>query len=142
MERACEFAGPKNIKIAVQEQHLAGKAQTNYRRQVENWWSEMPALKHAMQRLLQIDNTKISPVLSMSLFRVSKASHRSWIDYVLDLTAVSDAFGKENAVVLDNIVHYADLHMRTIMLFRLDTHRNNPIRQAGKASAIRTIDGG
>ena len=63
------------------------------------------------------------------------------MDHFLLQTAVSDACGGADTLVLDNIVHYADLHMRTIMLFRLDIHRNNSIRQAEKASALRTIDG-
>ncbi|CAI5746298.1 unnamed protein product [Peronospora destructor] len=57
----CGCAWPEDIKVDVLGQHLAGKAQTYYRRQVETWWSESQTLEHAMQRLLQTFNTKTSP---------------------------------------------------------------------------------
>ena len=69
-----------------------------------------------MQRLLQTFNTKISPAQSIKLFTAPKASHRSWTDHFLYLTAVSDACGGANSLVLDNIVHYVDPHMRMTML--------------------------
>ena len=53
----------------------------------------------------------------MRLFTVVKASHRSWIDHFLYLTAVSDACGDADTLALDNIVYYADSHMRTTMLY-------------------------
>ena len=36
-ERACGFAWREEIKVEVLGQHLSGKAQTYYRRQVETW---------------------------------------------------------------------------------------------------------
>ena len=47
-ERACSFDWPEDIKIDVLGQHLAGKAQTYYRLQVETWWIESQTLDHAM----------------------------------------------------------------------------------------------
>lgn len=66
----------------------------------------------------------------MKLFTTPKASHRSWTDHLLHLTAVSDACGGADSLVLDNIVHYADSHMRTTMLSRLNIHRQDFLRQA------------
>uniref|UniRef100_A0AAV1VL66 CCHC-type domain-containing protein n=1 Tax=Peronospora matthiolae TaxID=2874970 RepID=A0AAV1VL66_9STRA len=129
-ERACGFVWPEDIKVDVLGQHLAGKAQTYYRRQVETWWFENQTLVHAMQRLLQSSTTKISPAQSLKLFTAPKASHRKWTDHFLYLTAVSDACGGADNLVLDNIVHYADPHMRTTMLSRLDFHRTDYLRQA------------
>uniref|UniRef100_A0AAV1V1Z5 Uncharacterized protein n=1 Tax=Peronospora matthiolae TaxID=2874970 RepID=A0AAV1V1Z5_9STRA len=129
-EQACGFVWPEDIKVDVLGQHLAGKAQTYYRRQVETWWFENQTLEHAMQRLLQTFTTKISPAQSMELFTAPKASHRNWTDHFLYLTAVSDACGGADNLVLDNIVHYADPHMRTTMLSRLDIHRTDYLRQA------------
>uniref|UniRef100_A0AAV1UJ54 Uncharacterized protein n=1 Tax=Peronospora matthiolae TaxID=2874970 RepID=A0AAV1UJ54_9STRA len=129
-ERACGFVWPEDIKVDVLGQHLANKAQTYYRRQVETWWFENQTLEHAMQRLLQTFTTKISPAQSMKLFTAPKASHQSWTDHFLYLTAVSDACGGADNLVLDNIVHYADPHMRTTMLSRLDIHRTEYLRQA------------
>ena len=37
-KRACGFVWPEDIKVNVLGQHLAEKAQTYYRRQVETWW--------------------------------------------------------------------------------------------------------
>ena len=110
---------PEDIKVDVLGQHLAGKVQTCYIWLVEIWWSESQTLEHAMQRLLQIFNTKISPAQSIA----SKATHRNWTDHFLYLTAVSDACGGADSLVLDNIVYYADPHMRTTMLSKLDIHR-------------------
>uniref|UniRef100_A0AAV1U9I7 Uncharacterized protein n=1 Tax=Peronospora matthiolae TaxID=2874970 RepID=A0AAV1U9I7_9STRA len=83
-----------------------------------------------MQRLLQTFTTKISPAQSMKLFTAPKASHQNWTDHFLYLTAVSDACGGADSLVLDNVVHYADPHMRTTMLSRLDIHRTDYLRQA------------
>ena len=77
-----------------------------------------------MQRLLQTFNTKIPPAQSMKLFTAPKAGHRSWTDHLLYLTAVSDACGGADSLVLNDIVHYADPHMRTAV------HRNDSLRQA------------
>ena len=76
-ERACGFAWPEDIKVDVLGQHLVGKAQAYNRRKVKTWWSESQTLEHAMQRLFQTFNTKISTAQSMSLFTAAKASHRS-----------------------------------------------------------------
>ena len=83
-----------------------------------------------MQRLLQTYNTKLSPVQSMRLFTAAKASHRSWMDHFSYLTAVSDACGGADSLVLDKIVHYANPHIRTIMLTKLELPRNDLLRQA------------
>ncbi|CAI5703654.1 unnamed protein product [Peronospora effusa] len=129
-ERACGFTWPEDIKVDVLGQHLAGKAQTYYCRQVETWWCESQTLEHAMQRLLQTFSTKITPAQSMKLFTAPKAPHRSWTDHFLYLTAVSDACGGADTLVLNNIVHYADPHMRMTMMSRLDIHRTDCLRQA------------
>ena len=129
-ERACGFGWPEDIKVDVLGQHLAGKAQTYYRRQVETWWRERQTLEHAMQRFLQTFSAKISPAQSMKLFTAPKASHRIWTDHFLYLTAVSGACGGADSLVLDNIVHYADPQMRTTMLSRLNIHRMDHLRQS------------
>ena len=43
---------------------------------------------------------------------------------------MSDACGGADSLVLDNIVYYADPHMRTTMLSKLDIHRIDYLRQA------------
>ena len=43
---------------------------------------------------------------------------------------MSDACGGAESLVLDNIVHYVDPHIRTIMFSRLDMHLIDPLRQA------------
>ena len=111
-------------------QHLGGKAQIYYCRQVESWWNENQTLDHALTRILDMFSTRLSPAQSMKLFTAPKASHRSWMYHHLYLTAVSGACGGADNLVLDNIVHYADPHMRTTMLSRLDIHRVDPLRQA------------
>ena len=83
-----------------------------------------------MQRLFQTFSTKISPAQSMKLFTAPKAGHISWMDHFLYLTAVSDACGGVDNLVLNNIVYYADPHMQTNMMSRLDMHRTDPLRQA------------
>ena len=83
-----------------------------------------------MQSLLQTISTKIPRVQSIWLFTALKASHRSYTDQILYLTAVSDACGGVDTLVFDNIVHYVDSHMRTAMLASFDIHRNDPLRQA------------
>ena len=58
------------------------------------------------------------------------------MDHFLYLTAVSDACGGADTLVLDNIVHYADPHMRTTMLTKLYLHRNDPLRQAQELAQL------
>uniref|UniRef100_A0AAV1T185 LAGLIDADG endonuclease n=1 Tax=Peronospora matthiolae TaxID=2874970 RepID=A0AAV1T185_9STRA len=148
-ERACSFAWPKGIKVDVLGRHLAerhkaerhistivgrlrhggSKAHKYYRRQVETRWLESNTLEHTMQRMLKTFTTKISPAQSMKLSTAPKATHRNWTDHFLYLTAISDACGGTNNLVLDNIVHYADPRMRTTMLSKLNTNRLDYLRQ-------------
>uniref|UniRef100_A0AAV1TZR9 CCHC-type domain-containing protein n=1 Tax=Peronospora matthiolae TaxID=2874970 RepID=A0AAV1TZR9_9STRA len=65
----------------------------------------------------------------MKLFTAPKASHRSWTDHFVYLTAVSDACDGADSLVLNNIVHYADPHMRMTMFSRLYIHWTDPLRQ-------------
>ena len=125
---------PEDIKVDVFGHHLAGKGPTYYRRQVETWWREDQKLEHTMQRILQKFTTKMSPAQSMKRFTAPKASQRSWTDHFLYLTAVSDACGGADSLVLDNIAQYADPHMRTTMLSRLNIHRMDHLRQAEELS--------
>ena len=66
----------------------------------------------------------------MKLFTAPKAPQRSWTGHILYLTAVSDACGGADSLMLDNIVYYAGPHMRTTMLSRLNIHRADHLRQA------------
>nr|CCA19667.1 conserved hypothetical protein [Albugo laibachii Nc14] len=109
-ERACGFSWHEEIKV-------------------ECWWSENQTLEHAMQRLLQTFSTKITPAQSMKLFTAPKAVHRSWTDHFLYLTAVSDACGGSDDLVLEKIVHYADPSARMMMLSQIDIHRMEFLRQ-------------
>uniref|UniRef100_A0AAV1UK35 Uncharacterized protein n=1 Tax=Peronospora matthiolae TaxID=2874970 RepID=A0AAV1UK35_9STRA len=93
-------------------------------------WYKSQTLEHAMQRLLQTFTTKISPAQSMKLFTAPKASYRNRTDHIMYLTAVSDACGGADSLMLDNVVQYADPHMRTTMSSRLDIHRTDYLRQA------------
>ena len=72
---------------------------------------------------------KITPAQSMKLFTTTKALHRSWTEHSLYLTAVSGACGGANNLVLDNIVHYADLTMRTTVLSSLNLNRGDYLLQ-------------
>ena len=90
----------------------------------------LPAGPPASQRLLQTFNIKIPPIQRIKLFTVSKSSQRYWTEHFLYLTAVSDACGGADNLVLDNIVHYAYSTMSTAMLFRMNLHRADYLRQA------------
>ena len=81
-----------------------------------------------MQRLLQAFTTKITPAQSMKLFIAPKSLQRSWTERFFSLTAVSDACGGAESLVLDSIVHYADTTMRTTILSRLDLNRVHYLR--------------
>ena len=83
-----------------------------------------------MQRILQTFSTKITPAQSMKLFTVPKAVDRSWKYHFLYLTAVSDACGGAENLVLQKIVHNADPSARMMMLSRLEIHRIDYLRQA------------
>ena len=121
---------PEDIKVDVLGQLLGGKAQIYYRRQVESWWVEIQTLDHALNRMLQTFSTRISPAQSMKFFTAPKAAHRSWMDHYLYLTAVSDACGGMDNLVLQGIVNYADPSMRMTMMSRLDVHRPDSLPQA------------
>ena len=129
-ERACGFVWPEDIKVDGLGQHLLGTAQKYYRRQVETWWSKSQTLEHAMQMLLQTFNIKMTSAQSMKLFTANKSSQRNWTDHFVYLTAVRDACGGADNLVLDNIVHYAYPTMRTTLLSRLNLNRVDYLRQA------------
>ena len=71
---------------------------------------------------------KITPSQSTKLFTAAKALHRSWTEHFLYLTAVSDACGRTDNIVLDYIVYYADPTMRTTMLSRLNLNGGDYLR--------------
>ena len=83
-----------------------------------------------MQMLLQTFNIKMTSAQSMKLFTANKSSQRNWTDHFVYLTAVRDACGGADNLVLDNIVHYAYPTMRTTLLSRLNLHRVDYLRQA------------
>lgn len=99
------FVWPEDIKADVLGQHLTGTTQKYYQRQVKTWWTGFQMLEHAMQRLLQTFLTKITSIQSMKLFTAAKSLQQSWTEHFLYLTAVSDACGGADNIVLDNIVH-------------------------------------
>ncbi|KAG3178450.1 hypothetical protein C6341_g7935 [Phytophthora cactorum] len=66
----------------------------------------------------------------MKMFTGSKSAKRSWTVHYLYRVAVSEACGKAENLVLDNIVHYADPAMRVSMLSRLNLARTDYLRQA------------
>ena len=78
-------------QVDVLGQHFGGKFQIYYRPQVGSWWNENQTLYHALTRMLETFSTRLSPAQSMKLFMAPKASHTSWMDHYLYLTAVSDA---------------------------------------------------
>ncbi|KAG2984949.1 hypothetical protein PC118_g8585 [Phytophthora cactorum] len=84
---------------------------------------ELPCLFHTFA-------TKITPAQSMKMFTGSKSAKRSWTVHYLYRVAVSEACGKAENLVLDNIVHYADPAMRVSMLSRLNLARTDYLRQA------------
>ena len=60
----------------------------------------MQTVEHAMQKMLQTFNTKILPGQSIKLFTASKAARRSWMHHYLYLTAMSNACGDADNMVL------------------------------------------
>ena len=135
-ERACGLGWPEDIKVDVLEQHPAGKAQTYYRLQVETWWRESKTFEHAMQMMLQTFSTKISQAQCMKLFTASNASHRSWTDHFLYLTAISDTCGGEDNLVLDNVVHYSRSADAYDNVVQVEHPSNGPPTLIGRIGAI------
>lgn len=84
----------------------------------------------AMQRMLHMLATKITPAQSMKIFTAPKCPKRSWTEHYLYLVAVSESYGGADNLVHDNIVHYADPSMRVSMLARLKFMRIDYLRQA------------
>ena len=95
-------------------------------------------MEYAMQRLLHIFATKITPAQSMKLFTAPKSAKRSWTEHYLYLVAVSEACGGADNLVQDNIVHYADPAMRVSMLARLNLMRTDYLRQTEELALLRS----
>uniref|UniRef100_A0AAV1VB08 DDE-1 domain-containing protein n=1 Tax=Peronospora matthiolae TaxID=2874970 RepID=A0AAV1VB08_9STRA len=51
----------------------------------------------------------------MKLFMTKKEAKRTWLEHFLYMLAVSDARGRANSLVLDNIVHHASPELMNVM---------------------------
>ncbi|POM74260.1 Integrase catalytic core protein [Phytophthora palmivora] len=102
-----------------------------YNKQVEAWWSQMPTLQYVMERMLETYKTNITPAQVMKLFTAPKDHKRTWSEHYMYLVAISEACGGgADYLVLNNIVQYASVDLRTVLMAKVDGTRTDYLQQS------------
>ena len=70
----------------------------------------------------------------MKLLASKKDPKGSWTEHYLYLVAVSDACGGAESLVLDNVVQYASIELRTVMMAKYNHTRTEYVHQAEELS--------
>lgn len=133
-QSACGFLSPEDVKVGL---YLSGTAERYYPKQVELWWSQRLTLKYIMERMLKAFKTNITPAQAIKLFTAPKNTRRSWSERYMYMLAVSEACGGgADYLVLNNIVQYASVELRTVLMASIDAERNDYLQQAEELAHV------
>ncbi|KAG3033372.1 hypothetical protein PC120_g1949 [Phytophthora cactorum] len=84
-----------------------------------------------MERMLEAFKTNTTPAQAMKFSTVPKDTRRSWSEHYMYLVAVSEACGGgANYLVLNNIVQYASVELRTVLMVKVEAARTDYLQQA------------
>ncbi|KAG3117026.1 hypothetical protein PI125_g4153 [Phytophthora idaei] len=75
--------------------------------------------------------TNITPAQAMKLFTAANDTRRSWPQHYMYLVAISEASGGgTDYLVLNNIVQYASVELKTVLMAKIDANRTDYLAQA------------
>ena len=81
------------MKLDCRGRHLSGKALTSYEQQVPQWMTQCSSVEEAMDRINELFRPNITKTQATRLFTAKKPAGRSWSEYFLFLSAVSEVVG-------------------------------------------------
>ncbi|DAZ97926.1 TPA: hypothetical protein N0F65_007267 [Lagenidium giganteum] len=84
----------------------------------------------ALDRLAETYQVHMTPAQALRLVITKKESKFSWHQLYLNMVAVRDAVSGSEAQVLENIVQYAALALRGLLMAKLDPRRLDHLRHA------------
>lgn len=130
-QSGCRFLWPEDVKEDLLGHHVQGMAERYYHKQLETWWSQLPTLHHAMEKMLEALKTHITPAQSMQLVTRPEDSKKTWTEHYLYLVAVAEVSeGAAEYLVLNNVVQHASEDMRVVLMAKVDAHRTDILQQA------------
>ncbi|KAG3098785.1 hypothetical protein PI124_g16094 [Phytophthora idaei] len=83
--------------------------------------------------MLEVFKTNITPAQAMKLFTVPKDMRRTWPEHGMHLAAILEACGGgADNLVLNNIVQYASVDLRMVLMAKVDGSRLDYLQQVEK----------
>ncbi|GMF49894.1 unnamed protein product [Phytophthora fragariaefolia] len=131
-EIACGYKWPETFKVNKFGQHLRGKAELFFQQHIMRWWNTQPTLWYVMEQMHMSFRCHISTQQGMRLFGQRKEPSRSWNDHFLYLNALMAATNTSPALVLENIVKYAEPDLRHAMMAKVGMNRPDSLQQANE----------
>nr|CCA22467.1 Mitochondrial Carrier (MC) Family putative [Albugo laibachii Nc14] len=120
----------EEVKLDCLGRHLSGRALTYYEQQVTQWMTQCSSVEEVMDRINEVFRLSITRTQVTRAFTAKNSSGRSWNEHFLFLSAVSEAVGVEDDMLLESVIKYANPEFKQALMARVNTMREDTRRQA------------